>query len=170
MAAGAQRARSREEIAVHRFSPAVTVAIPLLAIFLQAFLPLRVHFFLVFNLPLLITIFFAVAKRNQITGLVTGALIGTVQDALTHLPIGLNGIALTVVGYAASSVGARIDVENPGSRGLMAIAFYMVHRVIYMVVANGMAQQGIAWRWGHDFGAALANGFLAIVLFAVLDQ
>src|SRR5215510_15326428 len=107
---------SREEIEVHRFSWPVSIGIPLLAIFLQVFVSKWLTFIKVFDLPLLVTIFFAVARRRPIPGLVTGALIGTVQDAFSHHYIGLNGIAKTIIGFLASSLGVRLDVENPGSR------------------------------------------------------
>src|SRR6266496_4704984 len=102
---------SREQIEVYRFSWPVAVAVPLLAIFLQAFIPLRLPFFSIFDLPLLVVIFFAMARRSQVAGLVTGAVIGILQDSLTHHPLGVYGIAKTVVGYGASSLGVKLDVE-----------------------------------------------------------
>src|SRR5690242_1586355 len=115
-----------DKIEVYRFSAWATIGIPLLALFLQAFLPLKLHFFSMFDLPLLVTIFFAVARRSPVKGLLTGAAIGLAQDSLTHHPIGIAGIALTVVGFAASSIGARVDVENPGTRFLMSFGFFLL--------------------------------------------
>ena len=107
---------SREQFEVYRFSWLATVLVPLVALLLQAYLPLRIPFFDVFDLPLLVTIYFAVARRSQVSGMATGCIIGLIQDSLTHRPLGLYGIAKTAVGYAASSVGLRNDVDNPGSR------------------------------------------------------
>ena len=118
---------SREQIEVHRFPLAAGVGVPLAALLLQAFLPARFHWFEIFDLPLLVTIFFAMARRNPVSGLITGALIGVVQDSLTDNPLGVFGIAKTVVGYAASSLGVRIDVQNPGVRLGMTFAFYQLH-------------------------------------------
>jgi rod shape-determining protein MreD len=73
---------SGEQIEVYRFNIPVTVGVPLLALFLQAFVPRRFPFFSIFDLPLLVTIFFAMARRNPISGLFTGAAIGLVQDML----------------------------------------------------------------------------------------
>src|SRR5947209_16899626 len=98
---------SREEIEVHRFSWLASICVPLLAIFVQVFFPLRISFVRVLDLPLLVTIFFAVARRRPIPGMITGALIGTLQDAWTPLPIGLNGIAKTIIGYLGSSLGVK---------------------------------------------------------------
>jgi len=161
---------SREQFEVYRFNPAVAIAVPLIAIFVQAYLPLKLSFFNIFDLPLLVTIYFAVARRNPVTGLLTGMVIGLVQDSLTHSFLGLYGISKTVVGFAASSLGVKIDVENPGSRLLMTAGFYLVQKVVYYLVARGMAGMEMQLDLPHAFGAALANGFLAIVMFSLLDK
>lgn len=163
---------SREEIEVHRFSWAVSIFVPLLAIFIQCFLPLRLSFLAIFDLPLLVTVFFAVARRRPIPGLLTGAVIGTLQDALagTGHPIGLYGIAKTLVGYLAASLGVRIDVDNPGSRFLMTFGFYLLHQLIYAVIDVALVGASEPWRWSHIFAGALLNGVMAVVLFAVLDR
>ena len=70
--------------------------------------------------------------------MMTGAIIGLVQDALTHQAIGLYGIAKTVVGYGASSLGVKIDVENPGTRLLVTSGFYLVHQAAYFLVARNI--------------------------------
>ena len=161
---------SREEIEVHKFSWAVSIGIPLLAIFVQVFFPIRLRFLMVFDLPLLVTIYFAVARRRPIPGLITGALIGTVQDAFGHLYIGLNGIAKTIIGFLASSLGVRIDVENPGSRFLMTVGFYLLHQIIRVVIDLLLVGVPEPWYWGHMLVASVANGLLAVVLFAALDR
>ncbi len=162
---------SREQIEVYRFSAAAAVGIPLGAILLQAFIPVYLHFFQIFDLPLLVTIFFAVSRRSPVTGLLTGGCIGLLQDSLTRHPLGVYGIAKTIIGYVASSLGVKIDVENPGTRLIMTFAFYLLHESVYFLVARGLVQQqDLHWRWTHILIAALANGLLAIPLFAFLDR
>lgn len=162
---------SNEQVEVYRFNVPTAILIPLVAVFLQAFVPLKLHFFSIFDLPLLVVIFFAVARRSQISGMLTGAAIGLLQDALTpSLPIGVYGIANTVVGYGASSLGVKIDVENAGSRLLVTLFFYVVHEIVYFTVARGMVGLTLHWSWPHELGSALANAILAVALFAVLDR
>lgn len=159
---------SREEIEVHRFSWPVSIGIPLLALFLQVYL--RIGLLNILDLPLLVTIFFAVARRRPIAGVVTGAIIGTLQDAWTGHPIGLFGIAKTIVGYLGSSLGVKVDVDNPGSRFLMTFAFVLIHRFIYMAINLLLVGGSEAWNWGHTILSALANGLAAVVLFLLLDK
>lgn len=161
---------SNEQVEVYRFSIPVTILVPLAAVFLQAFVPLRLHFFALFDLPLLVVIFFAVARRSPVAGLLTGAAIGLLQDALTPHPIGLYGIAKTVAGYGASSLGVKIDVENAATRFLVTLFFYGVHEVVYFTVAHGLVGLPLEWSWAHELGAALANAAVAVALFAAMDR
>jgi rod shape-determining protein MreD len=161
---------SRQEIEVYRFGPVVSILLPLLALVVQAFVPLKLHFFAILDLPLLVTIFFGVARRSQAAGLFTGAIIGLLQDALAHQPIGLYGISKTVVGYGASSLGVKIDIENPGTRFLVTAAFYLIHQVAYSLVARNILGVAIEWLWLRTLLGAAVNGLIAIVLFAVLDR
>lgn len=161
---------SSEQIEVYRFSIPATILIPLIAIFLQAFLPLKMPFFRIFDLPLLVVIFFAVARRSQVAGLVTGSVIGVLQDALTSQPLGLYGIANTVVGYGASSLGVKLDVENAGARFLVTLFFYIVHEFVYFLVAGGLVGLTLKWNWPHELGSGLANAVIAVPLFALLDR
>ena len=161
---------SREEIEVHRFSWVVSLGVPALALLIQSYLPLKMRFLTIFDLPLLVTIFFAVARRRPVPGMITGALIGTVQDALAGQKIGLFGISKTIIGYLASSLGVKVDVDNPGSRFLMTLAFYVIHHIVYMVVNLGLVGASEPWQWGHTLLRALANALLSVVLFALLDK
>jgi rod shape-determining protein MreD len=161
---------SGEQVEVYRFSVPATILIPLAAIFLQAWLSKRFPFFTVFDLPLLVVIGFATARRSPLAGLVTGALIGILQDALTIHQIGLYGISKTVVGFGASSLGIKLDVENAGSRFLLTIFFYVVHEVVYFMIARGLVGLHMAWSWPHEFLSGIANALLGVFVFLLLDR
>src|SRR6185312_13381597 len=102
---------SRREMEEHRFHPLVIIFVPLIAIFLQVYLPLRFPGIALLDLPLLVVIYFAVSRRSPITGTFIGLILGIIQDAMTHLPIGINGIIDSIIGYMAASIGVRIDVD-----------------------------------------------------------
>ena len=161
---------SREQIEVYRFNWPVTILVPVLAVFLQAFIPVRLRMFDIFDLPLLVTIFFAVARRNPMSGLLMGSAIGLLQDSLTHNPLGVYGIAKTFIGFFASSLGVKIDVENPGSRLIMVFAFFVLHEFIYFTIQRGMLGQVVAWHWGHEVASGVANAILSVLLFSFLDR
>lgn len=161
---------SRDQVEVYRFSWPLSVGLPLLMVGLQAFMPVRLHFFRVFDLGLLLTIFFAVSRRSQVSGTLTGAAIGLLQDGLTHTPFGVFGIAKTLVGYGASSIGIRIDVENPGSRFLLTFVFYAIHKAVFVTIERNLMGQSIHLNLAHEAGAAVVNSVMAVFLFALLNR
>jgi rod shape-determining protein MreD len=161
---------SGEQVEVYRFSWPATLAIPLAAVVLQAFLPIWLPFVRIFDLPLLVVIGFATARRSPLAGLVTGGLIGILQDALTHQPIGLYGISKTVVGFGASSLGIKLDVENAGARFLLTIFFYGVHEVVYFMIARGMVGLHMKWSWPQELLSGVANASLGVFLFMLFDR
>jgi rod shape-determining protein MreD len=162
---------SGEQVEVYRFSIPVTIGVPLVALFVQAFVPLRFPRFAVYcDIPLLVTIFFAMARRSPIAGLLTGAFIGLAQDMLGHNPIGIYGIAKTVVGYGASSLGVKLDLENPGARFLVTLGFYLVHSAVYFTVTRLLVNMSQNWSWFQGILAGLANAFLGVVIYFLLDR
>ncbi len=165
---------SREQVAVYEFNWLATILIPLVAVFLQAFLRvlISVPFLPVIDLPMMVVIFFAVARRNPVSGCITGAIIGLMQDLLAgpNHPLGMYGIVNTIIGFAASSLGVKIDVENPGSRFLITYVFFVMHQGIYYGVAHGLLRQTMQWSWSHVAVSALANAVLALFVFSLLDR
>lgn len=163
---------SREQVSVYEFNWLVLVLVPLVAIFLQAFFAAKLRWLAVLDLPMMVVIFFAVARRNPVTGCVTGAVIGLLQDALggpMH-PIGMYGITDTVIGYAASSLGVKIDVENPGTRFLITYGFLILHEAVYYGVGRGLLRQSLQWSWSHVAIAGLANAVVGVFVYHLLDR
>lgn len=160
----------RREMEEHRFNPAVSLLIPLIAIFLQAYLPLRFQSFAVLDLPLLVVIYFAVSRRNAIAGTFIGLLVGIIQDSLTHLPLGVHGIIDSIIGYLAASIGLRVDVDSAGTRLLMNFTFVLFASILHVLIARHLLGIHEEWYWIHGLMGALVNALVAVVLFGLLDR
>jgi len=161
---------SRRDMEVHSFHPVVPILVPLFAIFLQVYVPLRFPSFTLLNLPLLIVIYFAVSRRSPVTGTLIGLVIGLIQDAMTHLPLGINGIIDCVIGYMAASIGIRVDVDNPGTRLIMGFTFILFASVLHVVILSRLLGMGETWLWAHELIRAGVNAVVGVVLFALLDR
>jgi len=165
---------SREQVSVYEFSWLALVLIPLVAVIIQVFIfvPLHFRFLPILDLPFLVTIFFATARRNPVSGSITGCFIGLLQDLFAGYNhyLGMYGISLTVVGYVASSLGVKIDVENPGSRFLITFSFFFLEEGVYYGVAHGMLRQPLQWGWPHTAISALANAVIGIFVYRFLDR
>ena len=77
------------------------------------------------------TVYFALGRRSPIQGTLMGAAMGLFEDALSHHAIGINGVAKTLVGFLAASVGVRIDVENHTIRLLLNFLLSLLSSAIY---------------------------------------
>ncbi|MBV9669542.1 MAG: rod shape-determining protein MreD [Acidobacteriales bacterium] len=160
----------RELDAGRRFSLWVSLLVPAVAILLQCYVPLRLHAFTYLDLPLLVTIFFAVARRNPLAGTVTGMVIGVVQDAISGLPIGINGIADTVVGYIGSSLSLKLEIEQPGPRILMIFGFKFLHDAVYFLIQSRIVGSELMYRSRWEVYSALANAIVGVFLMHQLDK
>ena len=161
---------SRTEFAQYRFSPVVLVLVPFALIALQVLLPRVWAPLLILDLPLIAVIFFSVSSRRPIFGASIGAAIGLVQDALTGQPLGISGITKTLIGYAASSIGLQVDVENVLTRLLMAFVFSLLESALMFLIEHYMlGQTGYRFLWVHELIRAAVNTAVALPLFALLD-
>lgn len=161
---------TRREKDEQSFHPAALILIPVLAIFLQVYLPLRFPSIQVLNLPVLVVIYFAVSRRSPVAGTLIGMVIGIIQDAMTHLPFGINGIVDCIVGYLAASIGVRVDVENPGSRLIINFAFMLLASVLHIVILGRLLGMHQHWIWVHQLIRAVVNALVGVVLFALFDR
>ena len=160
---------ARRENEAH-FPPLVVVFVPLVALFLQALVPLRFPRLSIFELPLLVVIYFAVSWRSPMAGTLLGAVIGLVQDGLTHRPFGIFGIAETLIGFLAASMSLKIDVENQLTRLLMNFSFTLLASFLYFSIVRRLLAMNLGWNWTHELLKAAINALLGLLIFALLDR
>lgn len=160
----------RRDIEIHRYPMIVYALIPLSALVLQSWLPRVLGPYALFDLPLVITIYFALGRRSPIQGTLMGAAMGLFEDALSQHAIGLNGVAKAVVGYLAASVGVRIDVDNIAIRVMLNFVLSLVSSGIYLFVARFLLGLEFEWRWLVQIVMAVDNAAIALVLFPLLDK
>jgi len=164
------RLGGEQYIEVHRYAPVSIVITVGAALALQAFLPVHFAWARYLELPLLVTIYFALSRRNVSMGMFLGMTIGLLQDSLSRTPIGLYGIAKTLVGYLASSIGGRIDVEHWISRFLLTVAFFHFHHAVFALTRRLLLGQHEPLMTVPLLIASLVNGVIALGLFPLLDR
>jgi rod shape-determining protein MreD len=163
-------ASTRREADDHDFPRLIYIVAPVLALGLQSLVMLHFARFGMLDLPMMVVIYFAMARRNPVTATIGGALMGILQDALTHQPIGVFGIAKAFVGYVAASLGVRIDTEAHGTRVVLTFLFMLLHNGIVWLLVRHLLLQPMAWGWLHELLRAAINALVAVVLFALLDR
>ena len=163
-------AESRRDFEIHRYPLLVYALVPLASLVLQAWLPRLTNPYDWFDVPLVVTIYFALGRRNPIQGTLMGAALGLSEDALTHHAIGINGIAKTAVGFLAASVGIRIEVDNYLVRLLLNFGLSLLASAIYLFVSRFLLGLTIDWSWLTELLRAIGNSLIALVLFPLLDR
>ncbi|MBI4460906.1 MAG: rod shape-determining protein MreD [Acidobacteria bacterium] len=162
--------RSRIKAEVYRFKFPVLIVVPLLALALQTYLPLYLESARYLDLPLLLVIYFGLARRDPVSALIAGAVLGMAQDSLSRGPIGLLGAAKTVVGYATSIVSTNFDTEHPAVRFVIIFVLYLLQLVLVYFLGSILLGQPVEIAPGGRLPAALANGLVGVLLFVLLDR
>ena len=163
-------ANFRRDLEIRRYPLLIYVLVPLVALVLQAWLPRIMGRFAWFDLPLVVTIYFALGRRSPIQGTLMGAAMGLFEDALSHHAIGVNGIAKTVAGFLAASVGIRIDVENVTIRLMLNFSLSLLASAIYVFTYHFLLGLDLEWSWFTELFKAIGNSLIAVVLFPLLDR
>jgi rod shape-determining protein MreD len=159
-------------IEVHKFFPGAILVVTVAALVVQSSMPVYVPKLNIIELPLLVTIYFGLSRRNPSTGLLLGMVIGLAQDALSGptVPLGFYGIAKTIIGYLASSIGARLDTEHPAARFALVFGFFVVHQAMLVLIRRLLLAQPEAWLNMHLVAAAAVNALVGTLLFAAFDR
>jgi rod shape-determining protein MreD len=166
----ALRDQVEQHIEVHKYAFLAVWGTVFLALLLQASLPVYFPRASLLELPLLVTLYFGLSRRNPSSGLLLGMTVGLLQDAVSRIPIGLYGIAKTLVGFGASSIGARLDVEHPLARALLTFAFFHIHQVVFASTRSLLLQESEVFFSTELLMASLLNAALSVLLFPLLDK
>ena len=161
---------SQRESQISRFRAWVLLIVPLAAILFQVYIPLFFQFLAYLELPLLVTVYFALMQRSPIRGLLVGAAVGLAQDSLSKNPLGMFGIVKTLVGYFAASAGLRFDVEHPFIRLLLGFFFYFFHQFFYWLLSRALLGRQLAFEIQRTLVVGLLNAIVGLALFHFLDR
>lgn len=160
--------RKKNRIAQYKW--AVIAGIGLSAILFQVYVPRFVSYLSFLELPLLVTVHFALMRRSPTLGVFLGSLIGLAQDSLSSNPLGMFGIVKTLVGYFAATVSQRFDVETSGARLVLAFFFFVFHQFFYWVLGRALLGQPITLDLPQTLLMAALNALVAVPLYHILDK
>ena len=161
---------SRRTRKTRRMRPLALVLIPLAAILFQVYVPRFFQYLGYLELPLLVTVYYALLMRQPVPALLFGSAIGLGQDSLSHQPLGMFGIVKTLVGYFAASLSMRFDVDNPLLQFVLGFFFFFFHQFFYWVLSRALLSQQVDFQIQQTLMFGLLNAVVALPLFAILDK
>jgi rod shape-determining protein MreD len=156
---------------VSKFNWMSIVGIPLAAILFQVVVSRFVPYLAYLELPLLVTVYFSLARRSPVAGVLFGMGIGLAQDSLSpQHPLGMFGIAKTLVGYFAGMISQRFEVESSGVRLVLALFFFLFHQFFYWFLRRALLAEPVGFELLQTLVLAAMNAIVAVPLFHVLDK
>lgn len=163
---------SAREVRRATYAAWVYFAVPMVALLIQVYLPLfeTLRFISRIELPLLVTIYFALMRRSQLRGLAIGAALGLAQDSLFQQHIGMYGICKTLVGYFSASIGMQFDVEHPLVRLVLCFIFYLFHQFFYWLLQRSLLDQPALFDIRTEIALGVINAVIGVALFHFLDK
>jgi rod shape-determining protein MreD len=161
---------SRRKKAVARYRWVALAGISAGAILFQIYVPRFFAYLSYLELPLLVTVYFAIMRRSAIAAMFFGAAIGLAQDSLSAQPLGMFGIAKTLVGYLGVMASLRVDIERGSVRAGLAFAFFAVHQVLYWMMVRSLLGQPLEFNWPRELVQAVLNAAVAAPLYHLLDK
>ena len=157
-------------IAVYRVHPATLWVAVFAALLLQTFLPRIVPLARLFDFPLLVTLYFALVRRNKVFGTLLGTGTGLTQDALAHGLVGMFGMSKALVGYLAAWASVKFDLEQIVARFVLAGILVLAHSLILLALEHALLEAPPPLEPLDLASTVLVNVALALILFPVLDR
>ena len=141
------------------FKIALTIVVALL---LQMLLPkYRPAFFRYIDLPLLVTVYFAL-QRAPMLGMLVGVVSGIGFDVIGAGILGVRGFSKTLIGYLVAMTSVKFSLENPFAR-LAVVAVASAADTVIFIGLNLMLEKPLSGvnTWGQ-FGKIIGWGLWAI--------
>lgn len=154
----------------HRYSIWVIALFVVISVLVQSKLPLWLPRTSWLDLPLIVTIYFGLSYRDSIHGMSIGAVAGLLQDALSHGPIGINGMTKTLVGFFTSSVSGRIEVEHTVIRMTALWLFSVVNLGLFAVLEKIFFASRFSWAHYHFVFTPILNVVIGLPFFYFGDR
>lgn len=155
---------------VHRYSILVVILFILASVFLQSKLPLWWSPISRLDLPLIVTIYFGLVHRDPIRGLAIGMSAGLLQDGLSPGPLGRSGLTKTVVGFLASSISRRVDVDQWLPRVVALLVFSVVNLALFGLLDKLFLTPRFSWSSYHFVTTPLLNLVIGVPVFTLGDR
>ena len=161
------RHRPKEAFRAH---PLILSLIVFASLLLEVTLPPTLPVARLFQLPLLVTIYFSMIRENQVFGTAFGTIVGLLEGALSHGYLGQMGIAKALVGYLAATAGLKLDFDNLVVRGFLVGVLVAVHNSSLYLITRQLLGLPAPFELIHILTSTVVNVALGLALFPLFDR
>ena len=118
----------------------------------------------------LVAVVYVALSFGPVAGLLGGSAAGLAQDALAGGIIGIGGLAKTIVGFVAGTIGSQFIVSSALPRFVMFFVASIVHTACFLgVYALLPDARPIGVSYGQIALQAAANGAIGLLSFQAVE-
>jgi rod shape-determining protein MreD len=117
----------------------------------------------------LVVVVYTALQFGPTGGLVTGALAGMAQDALSGGVIGVGGLAKTIVGFLAGVVGSQFIVTNALPRFVVLLLGAALNAICVLGLYAVIDRRGLSIPWRAAWPQMLLTAFVGIILIQAVQ-
>jgi rod shape-determining protein MreD len=118
----------------------------------------------------LVAVVYVALSFGPVAGLLGGTAAGLAQDALSGGILGIGGLAKTIVGFLAGTIGAQFIVSSALPRFVMFFVASIVHTACFMgIYALLPDARTTAVPYGQIALQALGNGAIGLLSFQAVE-
>ncbi len=137
---------------------------------LQVTLPIEIPLARLFDFPLVLTLYYAMVRRDKIFGTLLGTGLGLAQDALARGLIGMFGIVDGLVGYLAAAASMKFELDQMGARYVVTGVLVSLHAPVLILVQHLLFESPPRFVLLDWVSGVIVNVALALICYPVLDR
>jgi rod shape-determining protein MreD len=118
----------------------------------------------------LVGVVYAALLWGPVAGMLAGTIGGLLEDMLSAQIIGVGGLAKTVVGFAAGTVGAQFIVTQPSARVLVVAVASLAQRVLILALYALIDQRWSGVPWTAMLGETTLNVLCGWFVFQATEM
>ena len=118
---------------------------------------------------ILVIVVYVALTSGPASSLLTGAFAGLVQDALSSGVIGIEGLAKTVVGFAAGVIGTQFIVSQPLPRFVVFFGATALHAALFVGLYVLLDLGHFGTPYAAVVGQATGNAVAGVVVFQLAE-
>jgi rod shape-determining protein MreD len=122
-----------------------------------------------FDLPLIITIHVAMS-RGKIPGMMTGVVVGFLQDAMSGGVLGFNGVSKIIAGYMGGYLKEKFFIRSMAHRTASVAGAIFMALLAKVAVLSLFAQPRPSLISTQFFWSIGGNTLFALMIHALLDR
>jgi rod shape-determining protein MreD len=154
----------------HRVHPAAFWMSLFLGLLLQVTLPIEIPLAHLFDFPLVLTLYYAMVRRDKIFGTILGTGLGLAQDALARGLIGLFGIGNALVGYLAAGASLKFELDQMGTRYVVTAVLVSLHALVILAMQHLLFESPPRFAPLDWASGVIVNVALALICYPILDR